>query len=109
MPLTYRHLVVSIVGSYSISGSYFDVGIMLAMGILGFLLESVRVPLGPLVLGIILGGKLEETFIQNLTKSDSLLDFVNRPISVLLAASCLLLWLVPAMTALLRGRLAPKP
>ena len=99
-------LVVSIVGSYSISGSYFDVGIMLAMGILGFLLESVRVPLGPLVLGIILGGKLEETFVQNLTKSDSLLDFVNRPISMLLAAACLLLWLVPPLTALWRRRSA---
>ena len=46
-------------GSFSMSGSYFDVWIMLAMGLLGFLLERHHVPLGPIVLGLIMGGELE--------------------------------------------------
>ena len=95
-------IVASIVGSYAISGSYFDVAVMLGMGLLGFVLETFGVPLGPLVLGVILGGKLEHTFIQNLTKSDSLFEFFTRPISLGLGTSCILLWLTPLLTLLWR-------
>src|SRR5690606_6331345 len=75
-------LLFCIVGSYAINGSSFDVLVMLSMGALGFVLEWFGVPLGPVVLGIILGGKLEEAFVQNLTKSSSLssfIDFTERP------------------------------
>jgi TctA family transporter len=90
-------VLVSIVGAYAINGSYFDVGVMLAMSVLGFVLEAFGVPLGPLVLGIILGGRLEQTFIQNLAKSDSLWDFFARPLAGTLGAICLLLWLAPVL------------
>ena len=87
-----------IIGAYAINGSYFDVLVMLAMGLLGFLLERHAVPLGPVVLGIILGGPLEERFIQTLTGSDgSLLAFVERPVAAGLAVACLILWLVPLL------------
>lgn len=84
-----------IVGAYAVNGSYFDIGIMLLMGLLGFVLEWRGVPLGPVVLGIILGGKLEQTFIQSMSKSDSLLDFFSRPVAGTLGVFCLLLWLAP--------------
>jgi TctA family transporter len=88
-------LIFCIVGAYAINGSYFDVWVMLALGVLGFLLERFGVPLGPVVLGIVLGGKLEQTFIQSATKTDSWIDFVNRPVSAFLAAATLLLWAAP--------------
>jgi len=44
------------VRAYAIKESYFDVSVMLGMGVLGSLLERRNVPLGPVVLGIILGG-----------------------------------------------------
>lgn len=94
-----------IVGAYSISGSYFDIWVMLAMGILGFVLEWKEVPLGPVVLGIVLGGKLEQTFIQSLTKSDSLLDFFSRPVAGFLGLACMLLWLAPLLGSRWRRRL----
>ena len=72
-------LLFCFVGSFAIRGSYFDVWVMLAMGLLGLFLEAKAVPLGPVVLGIILGGRLEESFVQSLTKSASPLDFVSRP------------------------------
>ena len=81
------------VGSFAIKGSYFDVGIMLLMGVLGWLLDQRQVPLGAIVLGIILGGPLEERFVQTLTTADgSWLAFVNRPVSLILGIFCLLLW-----------------
>ena len=101
MPLI---LMFCVVGSYSINGSYFDVWVMLGMGIIGFVLEVFAIPLGPVVLGIILGGQLEQTFVQNLTKDDSLLSFFNRPISAGLGIFCIALWLVPVFMPLLRKK-----
>ena len=101
MPLI---LMFCVVGSYSINGSYFDVWVMLGMGILGFILEVFAIPLGPVVLGIILGGQLEQSFVQNLSKDDSILSFFNRPISAALGIFCIALWLVPLIMPLLRKK-----
>lgn len=94
-----------IVGSYAIYGSYFDVWIMLAMGLLGFVLERSGVPLGPVVLGIILGGPLEHRFIQCITKSGDVAPFFASPIRCGLALAVALLWLGPlAAGAMRRGK-----
>ncbi|HSG69963.1 MAG TPA: tripartite tricarboxylate transporter permease, partial [Planctomycetaceae bacterium] len=95
-------LLFCIVGSYSISGSQFDVLLMLAFGLLGFLLEHYRFPLGPVVLGILLGAELEKSFVQNLTKDPSLLEFFSRPVAATLGAVCLLLWLYPLIRMIWR-------
>ncbi|MFW6157484.1 MAG: tripartite tricarboxylate transporter permease, partial [Balneolaceae bacterium] len=82
-----------IIGSFAIQGSYFDVGIMLFMGVLGFVLERRGISLGPVVLGIILGGPLEERFIQTITGSEGIIiPFFDRPIAAGLGALFLLLW-----------------
>jgi putative tricarboxylic transport membrane protein len=87
-----------VLGAYAISGSYFDVGVMLAMGVLGFVLERWQVPVGPVVLGIILGGPLEERFIQAMTASRGALGvFVARPLAVVLACLAVAVWLLPAI------------
>ncbi len=86
-------LLFCVVGAYAINGSYFDVWIMLGMGILGFGLERCSVPLGPVVLGIILGGPLEERFIQTLTGADgSLAAFFSRPMAAGLGIAFIALW-----------------
>jgi putative tricarboxylic transport membrane protein len=82
-----------LVGSYALNASYFDVLTMASMGLVGFALERWRVPLGPVVLGLILGGPLEERFIQTLTAGNaSPLAFFNRPLAALLGVICLVLW-----------------
>jgi TctA family transporter len=95
-------LLFCIVGAYAIKGTYFDVSIMLAMGLLGFLLDRFEVPLGPIVLGLILGSRLEETFVQNLTKEASFTAFFERPIAAELGAVCLLLWSMPVISWLIK-------
>ena len=101
-----RHTLLPVVvlfcvlGSYAIGGSYFDVGIMVAMGVLGFALERWDVPVGPVVLGIILGGPLEERFIQALTASGgSPAVFFARPTAAVLGVLALAIWLLPALSA----------
>jgi putative tricarboxylic transport membrane protein len=93
-----------VLGSYSIGGSYFDVGLMLGMGLLGFVLERWDVPVGPVVLGIILGGPLEERFIQAMTASGGHLSvFFSRPAAAVLGVAAIGVWLLPAVSAW-RGR-----
>ncbi len=52
-------LSLSIIGSYAIRNNYFDVIIMFGFGILGFILKTAKIPLAPMVLGIILGPMAE--------------------------------------------------
>ncbi len=86
-------LMFCIVGAYAVNGSYFDVAVMLATGILGFLLERREIPLGPVVLGIILGGPLEERFVQALSGSEGVLSALfGRPLAAALGVLCLALW-----------------
>jgi TctA family transporter len=101
-----RHTLLPIIvlfcvlGSYAIGGSYFDVGLMVVMGVTGFVLERWDVPVGPVVLGIILGGPLEERFIQAMTASGgSPWVFFARPSAAVLAAAAMTVWLLPAWTA----------
>lgn len=97
-------LLFCIVGAYAINNSYFDVSVMIAMGLLGFFLDRFEIPLGPIVLGLILGSRLEETFVQNLTKEASSAAFFERPIAAELGAVCLLLWSMPVISWLLSRR-----
>ncbi len=88
-------LLFCIVGSYSLNASYLDVTVMLTMGVFGFVLERHRVPLAPIVLGLILGPMVEERFIQVMTGSDSFFaGFLNphRPLALGLAIVFALVW-----------------
>ncbi len=80
-------LLFAIVGSYAINNSLFDVGLMLAFGVLAFVLEENGFPVAPVILGVVLGPLLEEYFINSMIKSDgSLLGLVDRPIAAVLAS-----------------------
>ena len=86
-------LMFCIVGAYAVNASYFDVAVMLAMGVLGFLLERREIPLGPVVLGIILGGPLEERFVQALSGTEGVLSALfGRPLAAGLGALCIAIW-----------------
>lgn len=101
-------LLFCVLGAFSIDASTTDVWIMLIMGVVGFVLEAFRIPLGPIVLGIILGGEVEHRFIQSLRSSDSWVDFVSRPVSAVLALTCLVLWTGPAVARLVAGRISRR-
>ena len=78
--------VLCTVGSFAISGRLFDVYVMLAFGLIGFVLRNYGYPMAPLVLGIVLGDLFEKNLRRALVLSDGeLAPFFTRPISAALA------------------------
>ncbi|HTU01103.1 MAG TPA: tripartite tricarboxylate transporter permease, partial [Candidatus Sulfotelmatobacter sp.] len=92
-----------VVGAYSLSNSVFDVGAMLAFGILGYLFKKLDIPSAPLVLTLILGPLMERGLRQSLEMSRGDFSiFFTRP----LAASLLAIAGVVIVTSTFRA-LAP--
>jgi len=76
-------ILFSIVGSFAIRSSVFDIGVVVVFGILGFIMEKVEIPLPPMILGLILGPMIEENLRVGLIKTDgNFLPFISRPISL---------------------------
>ena len=73
---TPRHLllpvimVFCVVGSYALNNRLFDVWIMLACGLAGFLLERCKVPLAPFVIGFVLAPIAEKKLGAGLQASN---------------------------------------
>jgi TctA family transporter len=99
MPLI---LLFCVVGTFAINNSMFEIGIMLVAGILAYILEANKFPIAPAILGVVLGGMLEENFITSMIKSNGELGaFLARPIALGLAVVCLLVWTWPLVAKLL--------
>lgn len=111
MPVVF---VLCTVGAFAIASRVFDIWVMLAMGLFGFLLREMKYPMAPLVLGIVLGDILDKSLRRSMTLSDGSIEpFLTRPISAVLAAACLLTVLfsfagVRRGAAALAGRLRPR-
>jgi TctA family transporter len=96
-------LVNCIVGAYAIDNSVFGVILMLFFGVVAFAMEENGFPVGPAILGLVLGPLVEENFIKSLIKADGhLLPFFERPIAGGLGVVTLLIWLTPAAVWLWR-------
>jgi len=75
---------LSIVGAYAINNRAFDIVIALVFGILGYFLDKMKYSPAPIVLGIILGGMIDENFRRSLmVSSGNPMIFLTHPISLL--------------------------
>lgn len=62
-------VVLCVIGVYGINNSIFDIYVMLFFGVLGFLLNKMKFPLAPLLLGLILSPLIEENFRKSMLMS----------------------------------------
>ena len=98
-------LLFCIVGTFAINNSAFEITVMLVAGLIAYLLEENNFPIAPAILGVVLGGMLEENFITSMIKSDgNLMAFVSRPIAACLAVVTVLVWTLPLVLRQLRQR-----
>ncbi|MBD9528158.1 MULTISPECIES: tripartite tricarboxylate transporter permease [Paracoccus] len=94
-----------IVGAFAITNSVFGIILMLAFGVLGFLMEENDIPIAPAILGLVLGPLLEQHFITSMIKADgNLLSFFERPIAAGLGIFTILVWCAPLIRRILIRR-----
>jgi len=88
-------LLFCVVGAYSLKGTVFDVGVMLASGVIGYWLRKLGFPLAPAVLALILGPLMEKSLRTSLEISGGDFGiFLARPISATLLVGAALIIVV---------------
>lgn len=79
-------LAISFIGVYAISATRFDLMAVVVIGVIGYLLRKLQVPMASMVLGVVLGTMME----QNLRRA---LSISNGDASILWSSTvCIVLW-----------------
>ena len=88
--------MISFVGIYSLSGSYFDLLLMILFGVAGFFLRKMDIPTVPVILGILLGGHMEVSLRRAMVLSDGDWTYLfASPISIGLWVAAFLGFIAP--------------
>jgi TctA family transporter len=96
-------MLFCVVGAFAINNTAFDIGVMVIAGVVAFILEENGVPIAPAILGVVLGGMLEDNFVTSMIKADGdLLAFFHRPVAATLGAMTLAVWFLPILMRRLR-------
>lgn len=106
-------IMISIVGTYSVSRQILDLGVLLVFGAVGYLLRKGNYPLSPVVVGFVLGPIFESNYRRTglISQGDMLGYIATRPITMLVLAGVAVAILVPLIKSLrpARPRLAVDP
>lgn len=98
-------VTISAIGAYAINGSVVDLWLILLFGIIGYVFDKVDIPVAPLVLSLVLGGIMEQSFRQAMTISggDTKIFYgstITVTLLVMSAISVLLPFIIPRLRAL---------
>lgn len=76
-------VMLALVGSYAIRGSFFDVLLTLFFGLIGFVMTRGGFPMAPIVLGLVLGSMFEGEFRRAVKLGGgSASIFLHRPVAM---------------------------
>ncbi len=102
--------MISFVGIYGISGSSFDLLMMVAFGVMGWVLRKLDVPLVPVILGVLLGNMMEANLRRAMTISDG--DWTAlfaSPLSIILWTIAVVGFVLPILVGpMIRRRMAMR-
>ncbi len=108
-----RYTVMSVivllcaVGSFATGNNLFLVVLVAIFGVIGYVMEKNGYPVAALVLGVVMGTMVEQSFVTSLIKSDgSIIPFFSRPVAAVLAAMTFAALLWPAVVWLMKKRRA---
>ena len=93
--------VLCVYGAYAVNNSLFDILVMLCMGLVGFAMLRLDVPVAPFLIAFVLGPLLEDNFRQSLLISQGdLTIFLRNTI-------CIAFWVLTALSifVLIRSRI----
>lgn len=91
-------VVLSYIGVYAVNNSPFDILLMTAFGVVGYVMRRLDFPLAPVILGLVLGSLMESNLRRALTLSDGDWSaFVSSPITIVLWVVALVVLIAPLM------------
>ncbi len=98
-------VLLSMVGSYAVGNSMFNVWVMLVFGILGYFMKKYHFSPASLVLGLVLGPMMEENFRRNLLVTEGdYLSFITKPISGIILLIAVLAMFYPIIAKALKKK-----
>lgn len=98
-------MIFCIIGSFAIRNTVFDIWVLLACGLIGYLLQKIGIMPAPIILGFVLGPILEDNFRRSLIVSNGdWTTFLTRPISLVLILINLFILFGPYLIGLTRKR-----
>jgi TctA family transporter len=101
-------LMFCIVGTFAINNTVFGIGIMLVLGIVAYLMEENGFPIAPAILGLVLGGLLEDSFMTSMIKANgSFVAFFERPVAAILGIITIAIWITPLVLKRRRRGVSP--
>ena len=93
-----------LLGTYGVRNSVFDLFTTATMGFVGVILRYFKVPLAPLVIGLVLGSLFETSLRQSyFIKHGNMLRVVEHPIAVFLLLVSLILLFAPQISKIWRN------
>lgn len=89
---------VSFIGVYSINASTFDLLLMLGIGAVGYLLRKAGLPVAPLILGVVLGGMMEQNLRRALAISNGDVSILfSSPVTISFWVLAVAVFVLPAL------------
>lgn len=84
--------VLCFVGAYAIRNSIFDIGLMVATGFLGYFFKTIKFPVGPVVIGLVLGGMADGELrrVSMISEGDIIGKLMTRPVAIIIFALAIL-------------------
>ena len=90
--------IISVVGVYAVHSTTFDLVLMAALGLFGYLLRKMDFPLSSLILGFVLGEMMESNLRRALSISNGDLAILwSSPITVALWGLAILMLALPGI------------
>ncbi len=95
------------VGAFAIQNAVFDIWLMLAFGVVGYVFKKIGIPLAPLTLALVLGNRAEDAFrLSMIGANGDLRVFWSNGLVGTITTFALLLLFWPLLGRL-KGRLFP--
>jgi putative tricarboxylic transport membrane protein len=83
--------LVVMVGAYVLNNSFFDLGILILFGVIGYVLRLVGYEFTPMIIGLFLGPAVEKGLLQTMVLVDgNILHLFLRPFSAIMIGLALL-------------------
>ena len=94
---------------YALSASTFDLLMMTGIGVIGYFLRKMDVPMAPMVLGVVLGNLMEQNLRRALSITNGELGILwSGPVTIGLWALAAAVLLLPPLMRRYRGHRKPK-